>query len=348
MAYKKTYEKKEERDYQQELTDKFIARIEEAIASEEKGLKWDKPFLTCNEWPRNALTGEKYHGGNVATLMMEEFADPRWLTFNQMQELSKQMDKPLSIEKGSKASYIMKVVMAYEKDANGNVIKNEAGQPVPLTHEDGTPKIGFKWYPLFNASQVNGIEPYIKPNQEVKPFETVTMLQEALKEKTGLTIEHGSNGGAYYSSAKHLIHMPRMEQFKSSTAYADTFLHEAGHSTGPALGRKMGNGFGTEAYAYEELVAELSSSFMSVELGIPHNPSSHENHSAYLKSWLGALKNDKTLILKASNQASKSTEYQMNAYNEFKAEYDMKQSIQDVKTVEDVQRQKPKQVAMSM
>jgi len=94
MAYKKQYQKKEyakteERDYQQELTNKFITRIEEAIACEEKGLKWDKPFFSCNEWPRNALTGEKYHGSNVATLMTEEFSDPRWMTFVQMQELSK-------------------------------------------------------------------------------------------------------------------------------------------------------------------------------------------------------------------------------------------------------------------
>jgi len=50
MAYKKQYQKKEyakteERDYQQELTNKFITRIEEAIACEEQGLKWDKPFF---------------------------------------------------------------------------------------------------------------------------------------------------------------------------------------------------------------------------------------------------------------------------------------------------------------
>lgn len=318
----KMYKKKanyEERDYQQELTNKFIQRIELALSSIENGLSWDKPFVGSSEFPRNALTGEKYHGANIAALMVEEFPDPRWLTFNQIQELSKKLDKPLHLEKGSKATFVMKVVVAYQKDANGEVIKDDRGQPLPLTHDDGTPKIGFKWYPVFNASQVAGIDKYEKKiNLEVKPFETVTLLQQALIERTGLKIEHNNQGKAAYSSELHKIYMPKHELFKSSEGYADTFLHEAGHSTGPALGRKMGNKFGSKEYAYEELVAELTSSFMSVELNIPHNPSTHENQAAYLKSWLEALKNDKTMITKASNLASKATEYQMEHFNEYK------------------------------
>ena len=323
MAYKKQYQKKEyakteERDYQQELTNKFIARIEEAIACEEQGLKWDKPFFSCNEWPRNALTGEKYHGSNVATLMTEEFSDPRWMTFVQMQELSKNMETPLHIKKGSKASYIMKVVPAYQKDSDGNILKNSDGKALPILDEKGNPKIGFKWYPVFNACQIEGMPPYIQASKEVKPAEEIELLSKALQERTDLKVEHSWISRAYYSSSKHLVHMPEPGLFKSSEAYADTLLHEFGHSTGPALGRKMGNGFGTNEYAKEELIAELTSSFMAVELGIPHNPSSHENHAAYLKSWLSALQDDKTLITKAANQASKATEYQMEHLEAYK------------------------------
>ena len=128
-------------------------------------------FLSCNEWPRNALTGEKYHGSNVATLMTEEFSDPRWMTFVQMQELSKKMETPLHIKKGSKASYIMKVVPAYQKDSDGNVLKNSDGKAIPILDEKGNPKIGFKWYPVFNACQIEGIPPYIQTSKEVKPAE---------------------------------------------------------------------------------------------------------------------------------------------------------------------------------
>lgn len=318
MVYKKNFEKREERDYQQEITDKYIKRIEEIIENEEKGLKWEKPFFTCSEWPVNGVTGEKYRGGNVVNLISEEQSDPRWATFNQIQDLAKQLDKPLKIIKGSKASHIMKVVPSYQKDDSGNVLKDGEGNPVPVFGEDGKPKIGFKWYPVFNFSQVEGIEPYLKPNKEVKPFETVELLSKALQERTGLTVEHSKRTEAFYSSAKHLVHMPEPQYFKSSEAYADTFLHEAGHSTGPALGRKMGNGFGSEDYAKEELVAELSSAYMAMELGIPHNPNSHENHILYMKSWLGVLKDDKTFIMKASAQASKATEYQIDHINAYK------------------------------
>ena len=195
MAYKKQYgkklhEKAEERDYQQELTDKFIARIEEAISCEEQGLKWDKPFFSCNEWPRNALTGEKYHGGNVATLMAEEFSDPRWMTFVQMQELSKKLETPLHIKKGSKSAHVVKVVPAYQRDGEGNIIKNEQGKALPVLDENGNPKIGFKWYPVFNASQVEGMPPYLQATKEVKPIEEVDLLSKALQERTDLKVEH--------------------------------------------------------------------------------------------------------------------------------------------------------------
>jgi len=324
MAYKKQYAKTEERDYQQELTNKFIARIEEAIACEEQGLKWDKPFFSCNEWPRNGLTGEKYHGSNVATLMAEEFSDPRWMTFVQMQELSNKMEVPLNIKKGSRASYIMKVVPAYQKDSDGAVLKSGDGKAIPILDEKGNPKVGFKWYPVFNACQIEGMPPCIKSSNEVKPAEVLELLSKALQERTDLKVEHSGISRAYYSSSRHLVHMPEPSLFKSSEAYADTLLHEFGHSTGPALGRKMGNGFGTTEYAKEELVAELTSSFMAIELGIPHNPSSHENHAAYLKSWLSALKDDKTLITKAANQASKATQYQIEHLEAYKMTLEQK------------------------
>lgn len=322
MAYKKNYKQKqgetEARDYQQELTDKFIARIEEALRSEEAGLAWDKPFFSCNEWPRNALTGEKYRGGNVVTLITAEFSDPRWMTFVQMQELARQMDTPLVIKKGSKASHIMKVVPAYQKDQDGNVLKNAAGQPLMVVDERGQPRIGFKWYPVFNASQIEGMPPYIQPTKDITPSDEVALLSKALQVRTDLKVEHSAVSNAYYSSGRHLVHMPEPHLFKSNEAYADTLLHEFGHSTGPALGRKMGNEFGSTEYAKEELIAELTSCFMSVELGMPHNPSSHDNHAAYLKSWLTVLKDDKNFITKAANQASKATEFQMEHLNAYK------------------------------
>lgn len=333
MATKK-YEKKESRDYQQELNNKIIGILEEAEQNLDKGLKWEMPFFKCNERPINGFTGERYNGANVMALMVEGYDDPRWMTFKQMEEKSKQIGKPLHLEKGSKAAYVMKVVPVYEKEevwveAPGGkktkeeiVKKDSSGKPMPVRDEHGNPKISFKWYPVFNASQIVGMEPYMKreTTEEVKPHEAVEMLSMALQERTGLRVEHSARGQAYYSPSEHLVHMPKPELFKSADHYADTALHEYGHSTGKALGRDLTGQFGSALYAKEELVAELTSCYMAMELGVHHNPSTHENQAAYIKSWLKALKDDKTLITKAASQASKATEYLVGHYEAYKQE----------------------------
>ena len=66
--------------------------------------------------------------------------------------------------------------------------------------------------------------------------------------------------------------------------------------------------YDTEAYAKEELRAELASAFLSMELGLPaHN----ENTAAYLQYWVKSLKDDKMEIFKASNDARKIADFVM-------------------------------------
>lgn len=313
--YKKTTD---DRDYQQELTDNIIKRIEEAKEYADKGLKWDKPFFSATELPFNYQTGEKYKGSNIIALWSADFIDPRWMTYVQIQEFAKKTNTKLYLEKGSKASYITKVIPLYEKDLNGNIVKDGMGNYKQLTDENGNPRIGFRFYPVFNCSQINGVEPYVKAERLFNPNEEVSMLLEALEHNNGLTVEHHTKGSAYFSPSDNKICMPHENLFKTINGYYDTLLHELGHSTGIPLNRDMTGIFGSESYAKEELIAELTSSFMSVELGIEHDPSSHENHAAYLNSWLKALREDKTFIYKAANQASRATEYQMDTLSEYK------------------------------
>jgi len=72
------------------------------------------------------------------------------------------------------------------------------------------------------------------------------------------------------------------------------------------LGRPLSNGFGTEGYAREELVAELCSAFASAETGVPFDD---KNHAAYIGSWLEALKGDKHAVFAAAKAASKAVDY---------------------------------------
>ena len=62
-----------------------------------------------------------------------------------------------------------------------------------------------------------------------------------------------------------------------------------------------------EAYAKEELVAELGAAFITAMLGIDNV--TRDDHSRYLKSWLSALRNDNKLIFRAATQASAAVDY---------------------------------------
>ena len=101
--------------------------------------------------------------------------------------------------------------------------------------------------------------------------------------------------------------MPKKEQFKTQEGFYSTAFHELSHWTGhkSRLNRPKGNKKGSKAYAFEELIAEISASFICCHLGFEYST----QHSAYVKSWLEVLKEDKKAIFRASSQAQKATEF---------------------------------------
>lgn len=232
-------------------------------------------------------------------------------------------DKPIHVQKGAISTPIFKAVdmeidvQKTKRDENGNPITEDG----MVVMEDGKAKIKVMAFSanVFNASQVANLKQVYEKTYDFEPHAEAEIHIKAMMEKTDLKIEHNAGGRAYYSVKEHKVVMPEKERFEPG-AYYDTLFHEIGHSTGPALGRKFGGKFGDKEYAFEELVAELSSAFMSSEIGIPHNSSTHENHVAYLKSWLGALKEDKNFLFKAASQAQKSVDFQNFCRNEYKLE----------------------------
>ena len=86
-------------------------------------------------------------------------------------------------------------------------------------------------------------------------------------------------------------------------------MHELTHWTSPEqrCNRTLGKRFGDDAYAMEELVAELGAAFLCAELGITPEP--RADHAQYLASWLSVLKADKKAIFAAASAASKAAEF---------------------------------------
>ncbi|ALJ12072.1 antirestriction protein [Sphingopyxis macrogoltabida] len=79
--------------------------------------------------------------------------------------------------------------------------------------------------------------------------------------------------------------------------------HWTGHSS--RLGRDQMGGFGSEAYAKEELVAEMAAAFTCASLGIAPTV----RHADYIASWLSVLREDEKAIFRAASQASKASDY---------------------------------------
>ena len=107
------------------------------------------------------------------------------------------------------------------------------------------------------------------------------------------------------------------QYFDSPYAYDSTALHELAHATGAAhrLNRNIKNVFGTEDYAYEELIAEISSCFMSANLQLEQSNEHIENHKAYVQSWIETIREKPESLVKAVQQAEK-----VDSYMEYKAE----------------------------
>jgi antirestriction protein ArdC len=137
---------------------------------------------------------------------------------------------------------------------------------------------------------------------------------EAFVAATGASISHGG-GRAFYRPATDSIQLPPREAFVGSPtstpaeAYYSTLLHELTHWTSAPsrCNRELGKRFGDDAYAIEELVAELGTAFLCADLGITDEP--RADHAQYLAAWLSILKADKKAIFTAASKASEAAAF---------------------------------------
>ncbi|WP_456727225.1 zincin-like metallopeptidase domain-containing protein [Bradyrhizobium sp. USDA 3397] len=108
---------------------------------------------------------------------------------------------------------------------------------------------------------------------------------------------------AFYATAEGYVQVPPPQAYFEPINWHRTALHELGHATGHSsrLNRDQSGSYGTKKYAFEELVAELSSAFSCASLGIVPTV----RHAEYIGSWLEVLREDNRAIVRAASQASK-------------------------------------------
>lgn len=285
--------------YAETVAELIIAALESGTAPWQKPWKPGRPGAGL---PHNPVSGTVYKGINRLNMMMTPYSDPRWMTYKQATDAGAQVRRG---EKGCMVQYWSWEKMANKTDASGNPVLDDKGKPVRVKVHLSKPTPFYAT--VFNAEQIDGLEPYVEPEILNEDWEQVQRA-EKIATNSGANIDHKEQDRAYYSSGADKIMMPMRHQFQTADGYYSTLLHEIGHWTGhkSRLNRDMSGSFGSESYAKEELRAEISSMMVGIELGIGHDPS---QHTSYVASWIKALKNDPLEIFRAATDAEKIKTY---------------------------------------
>ena len=299
MAISKT------KEYRKNLAEMF------ANILEEKELDWKKEWQGLTNMPVNAKRDYRYKGINsfhLMLVMMERgYDDPRWATFNQIKEMGCKLNNAKGM--GVQVEYWFPYDLEEKRAISWQDYKLLTG---------GMPDKRFvlraKYSTVFNAAHIEGLPERVLPQKNNIEIDS---LVNTLSEKMGVEILYDGGDRAFYRNSEDKIHLPRPEAFKSDYACNTTALHELAHSTGAKhrLNRKLGNVFGSEEYAYEELIAEITSCFMSVNLNTEQDDVHIDNHKAYVQSWVEAIREKPETLMKAIAEAEKAA-----AYMEYKAE----------------------------
>ena len=281
-------------DLYQRITDTIIAQLEQGRVPWVQ--PWgDLPGAAAVGMPRNALTERAYSGINVMLLwgsgMAAGYPAQRWLTFRQARALGGSVRRG---EKGTPVVYANRFTPEQERAR-----ASQAG-------EEARSIAFLKQYTVFNAAQCDGLpeDLYVPPPPPREDL--IEPRFRALMEGTGLTIHFGGQR-AFYRPADDAIVLPPPQSFFEPINFHRTAAHEMSHATGHSsrLARDLANRYGSEGYAREELVAEISAAYICASLGIVPTV----RHADYIANWLEVLRSDTRAIVRAASLASRSADW---------------------------------------
>lgn len=334
----------EEAEYSTDKKASFRDKVAEAFITslEEDPKGWVKKWASNDTGrPFNMASGRRYNGLNAAWLKFVErergYTDPRWLTFNQVKKMNegREADDRIIIPKGTKMTPVEYFFMydnlnkktipwneynalsPEEKDqrvdTNTGEIVTEGGLFGSSTKQRF--EVRSRDHYVFNASQLENMPEYEfeKTVNDIAPSEVVNRVAIGM----GVSIMEAEQDRAYYVPELDRITLPLRSQFESDYDYQSTALHELGHATGHStrLNRNTRNEFGSPEYAYEELIAEMTSAFMGEYVESPMNDKDLENHAAYIQDWIKEIKSDKNYLFRAIKEADKAADYMVEKGN---------------------------------
>jgi antirestriction protein ArdC len=274
----------------------------------------------------NPVTGRSYTGGNRFVLAVETMvngAESHWGTYRHWASLSKHTKacevaatnvgkrnesrpecgddcKIVNVVRGAKATWLFRPRKFKKIDETTGLEKYVIA--------------GFSPFPVFHSGVVEGYEIPVDHTLPTTPTTEVEDVAAAFEfgASVGAEIFEDPTSGASYSPSGDHITMPARDRWITGHGCWATMAHELTHWTGhkSRLDRELSTRFGGDAYAAEELIAELGSAFTLARLGRSSEP--REDHAHYLASWLRVLKEDPKRLWTAAGMAEKASEHIMS------------------------------------
>lgn len=276
-----------------QMTKKLVSALKEGLVEDNWQAPWAKVGFSM---PTNAQTKKAYRGVNTLMLWLEAmergYSHHLWASFAQWKKLG------AKVRRGEKAHTFVVFWKIFKVEETNEKTGEIEEKTIPY----------LQYTKVFNVDQVEGFEMPATETIE-NDFDVQEHVEEVIN-NTGADINHGGDS-AYYIPSKDKIQLPMKEQFHTSSDYYATTLHELAHWTSheDRCNRDlMSARFGNEAYAFEELVAELSSAFTCNIVGVK-GAESRQSHAKYVKSWIKVLENDHGAIMKASKLAQDATDH---------------------------------------
>ena len=262
--------------------------------------------------------GKIYRGINqwicYASMVKNNFKTNTWITYR------KCVSEGGQVLKGSKGTVIVFWNFTYKCDKDCTLCD---GKTSYVRKCDCQRKVGFlKSFTMFNLSQTTLFDPkkVVKEPKVEVPVNTEiaeTLIGNWMTEQCPIKYGYDNTASPFYSPSSDFIniHFGEGVEWVNDEAIHKTTFHEIVHSTGhKSRNSREGvtgmNFFGSHEYSKEELVAEMGSQILSDICGFKQDHL--ENTSAYIGSWLKALKNNNDWLVWASTRAEQGVDLILN------------------------------------
>jgi antirestriction protein ArdC len=265
-----------------DITKRIIVCMEQGV------VPWKKPWSVHPHI--NMASMKEYQGVNQFILNCTPFSSPVWLSWQQAADLGGE------VKKGAKAMPII-FWKKYEQERTKR-------------DRSGTYRYVLKRSGVFNIEQCGGIHAPDLPGLKIYEHDPIDSAESVILSMPNRPTVTVGGQGAYYLPCADTVNVPEKGKFVSAPAYYSTFFHELGHSTGhkSRLSRNMYSVSRHSAtYSKEELIAELTSSFLCGKCRIEQE--TLKNSAAYINGWIKYLKDHQSAFFDACIKAQQAARY---------------------------------------